>query len=261
MHPVLIDLFGFPIYSYGAMLLVSFALGTAVTVQLGKRHANSAGAMVELMLWGILGGLLGGRLGFVAQNLPYYFEHPLSILNVREGGMTVITGVILGAAAVVIFGRRRGVPAMNIVDYCAGAPLLVGMGIGRLGCLLHGCCYGRLCEVSWGITYPVGALGAGIPPGPRYPVPLMELGLDFILLGIVLWFWPRAKFAGQVFWLTFGGYAIIRFTTEFFRSGSLLGPLTLAQWTSVLFLVISLLGFAGILGKPRLERNLRLEET
>ncbi|MBI3929404.1 MAG: prolipoprotein diacylglyceryl transferase [Armatimonadetes bacterium] len=260
MHPILIDVFGFPIYSYGAMLLLSFALSIALAVHLCKRYGNPSGPVIELSLWAILMGILGSRLGYVLQNLPYYMDHPVSIINLREGGMTIITGVILAAVALVWYFRKRDVPVMNVLDVLSG-PTLVGMGVGRLGCLLHGCCYGRLCEASWGITYPVGSLGAGVPGGPRYPVPLMEMGLDFLLLALVLWYLPRSRFAGQTFWLTFGGYAIIRFAVEFFREGGLLGPFSLAQWTSVLFLLVSVLGFAGIFGKQPIDRNMRLEDT
>ncbi len=263
MHPIMFKIFGFPIYSYGVMLLTSFAVSIGVCVLINRRDGNSAAALMEVALWGILGGLVGGRLGYVIQNLPYYFARPLSILNVREGGMTVITGVILGAVAIILAGRRPGVPVMNLLDVFCGPPLLVGMAIGRIGCLLHGCCYGKLCPPSWrpwSITYPPGVLGAGVPSGPRYPVPIMELSLDLILCLIILLFLrPRVRFAGQIFWATFGGYAVIRFCTEFYRAGSTLGPLTLAQWTSILFALIAGLGFMGYYGKPRIVKNLQLD--
>lgn len=248
MHPILVEIFGFPIYSYGFMLLLAF-LGAIITViWLGGRQGHSKDEMIEMALWVILIGIAGSRLGYVLQNLPYYAHHPLQILNLRQGGMTLVTGLILGVLALAIYFRRKGVPFMNVLDLVS-APGLVGMAIGRLGCVLHGCCYGKLCDSPLSLTYPEGALGAGIVGGPRHPVQLYEMGLDLLLLTFVIWYLPRVKFAGQAFWATFGLYGIIRFSTEFLREGSLIGPLTLAQWTSLAFAFISLLGWLGVFGK------------
>jgi phosphatidylglycerol:prolipoprotein diacylglycerol transferase len=106
--------------------------------------------------------------------------------------------------------------------------------------------------VPWGLVYPeVAHLGFL----PRHPVQLYELALDLALMTLVLFVFGRARFAGQAFWVTFGGYGVIRFVTEFFREGGTAGPLTPAQLLSLGFLVVGLAGVAGRLGRPALVRG------
>lgn len=259
MHPVLVEIGGFPIYSYGFLLLLAFVGAIVTLIWLGGRQGHSRDEMVEMALWAILIGIAGSRLGYVLQNMSYYAQHPLEILNLRQGGMTLITGLILGAVALAVYFRRKGVPFMNVLDLVS-APGLVGMAIGRIGCVLHGCCYGKLCDGPLALTYPEGALGAGVPGGPRHPVQLYEMGLDLLLLAFIIWYLPRVKFAGQAFWATFGMYGLIRFSTEFLREGSLIGPLSLAQWTSLAFAILSLLGWVGLFGRQPVVTNWRFGE-
>lgn len=255
MHPVLINIFGFPLYSYGALLMVAFVLGIALMVHLGEKQGHARESVIEMALWVIIIGIVGCRLGFVAQNMDYYMANPLQILNLRQGGLTLVTGLMAGCLALAVYFRRRNIPFMNVLDLVSG-PGLVGMAVGRVGCILHGCCYGKMCsaDVMMALTYPDPSIG-----GPRYPVQVYELVLDVMLLALVLWYMPRRKFAGQAFYLTFGGYGIIRTLTEFYREGDLMGPLTLAQWTSLLFAFLCLLGWFGLFGKQPLTSELGLD--
>lgn len=261
MHRIFITVFGFPIYSYGVMMLLAFIGATYTMTVLGARQGLDKENVVELALWLILVGIVGSRLGYVFQNLHFYGTHPLQILNLRGGGMTLITGVILSSIALAYYFRSHKIPFMNGLDMVA-APCLVGMAIGRIGCTLNGCCFGKLTtsKTFLALTYPAGVLPAGLTPGPRYPVQLYEMSLDLILLCVVLWYIPRMRYAGQAFWLFFGGYSVIRFCTEFVRYGSKIGPLTLAQWTSGLFAIIALLGWLGVFGRQPVTTSWTLQD-
>ncbi len=256
MHPVLLQTPLIPIHSYGVLLMAAFLCAIGVLIVLGRKQGHSSDAMIEMALWAILVGLIGCRLGYVIQNLGRYSADPLSILNLRQGGMTLITGIIAGSIALGVYFHRKGIPFMNVLDLVS-APALIGMAVGRIGCVLHGCCFGKMCDasVAMALTYPNPNIG-----GPRYPSQLYELVLDLILMAMVIAHLPRRKFAGQAFWLTFGGYGLIRFCTEFFREGSLIGAFTLAQWTSLLFAFISLLGYLGVFGKQKVTDNLGIDE-
>lgn len=61
----------------------------------------------------------------------------------------------------------------------------MGMALGRIGCLLHGCCFGEMCDLPWG-TYPAGTLPHGMLPGPRHPSQIYELLMDLVLLAYLL---------------------------------------------------------------------------
>lgn len=255
MHPVLINIGGFPIYTYGAMLLVSFILSTSLAVYLGKKRGYPKDYLTDLCMWAILAGIAGCRLGYVLQYPQKYLPQPWLIFNLREGGMTITGGVVLSVLSLFLYFRWKKVPVLNVLDFLA-APLLVGMAWGRVGCLLHGCCFGEICSPDWPlqVTYPATTnLGYGLAPGPRHLSQIYELLMDCVLLGYLLWLLPRQKFAGQSLYTVFAGYGIIRYLDEMTRwvdPSTMHGALNLYQWISIGFFLFGLLGLLGVYGKP-----------
>ncbi len=147
--------------------MISFLCATVLAVHLGKKRGYSKDGVVELVMSCIVAGVIGCRLGYVIQSPVHYLTHPLSAINLREGGMTITGGLVV--AVLWLMFRYRGSSVLNVFDFMAG-PVILGMAVGRIGCLLHGCCFGDVCDLPWAITYPVGApLPPGIPLGPTIP--------------------------------------------------------------------------------------------
>ncbi len=251
MHPILFKVGDFAVYTYGLLMATAFVIGGALAVRLGQRRGHDPLFVSDVLLWTILLGLAGARLAYALQNLDYYLEDPLRFFNLRQGGIAIQGGMLAGFSTTAWLFRRRGYSVQDGLDILA-APALVGMAVGRIGCVLHGCCYGKVCDVPWGLVYPEMARLGSLP---RHPVQFYEMGLDLALAALVLWVFGRERFAGQAFWVTFGGYGIIRFITELFREGGTAGPLTPAQWLSLGFVAVGLLGVAGRLGRPAIQRG------
>lgn len=257
MHPVLIEPFGFAIYSYSAVLILSFICSMALAIFLAKRQGPTDVEYVQnLALWGIIWGLIGGRLGYVLWDLPRFVNDPIRIFAVREGGMTILGGIIVPLIVLVITLKRRGIEPRNVLDTFS-APLLLGMAIGRIGCILHGCCYGSVCDdCAFGLTYSQGALPLGEPLGPRYPTQIFEMVGDLILMSLVIRILPHLKFAGQAIWITLAGYGCIRFTNEFFRDDRVwYGPLPIGQWIALGMITVGVLGLLGVFGRPPVDHR------
>lgn len=256
MHPVLIKPFGFAIYSYSAVLILSFILSVFLAIYLAKKRGPTDAEYVqELAMWGIIWGLVGSRLGWVLWEFDQYWADPIRIFNLREGGMTILGGIILPTLVLTFTCHRRGISVRNVLDGFA-APLLLGMAIGRFGCVLHGCCFGAVCDVDFpgALTYPSGSFEPGLALGPRYPAQFFESGADLLLMGIVILILPKIRYAGQAFWTMLTGYGIIRFTNEFFRADiKYIGPLTLAQWVALGMFIAGILGLLGVWGKPAID--------
>lgn len=257
MHQVLIDFGGFKIYTYGALLATAFFLANQWGLYLARRLGYSLAAVEESIMWCILLGVAGCRLGFVLVYPDNYLKHPLQIFNLREGGLTILGGVLFVVAFQFIRFRLKGKSVMNLYDFWAG-PLLVGMAFGRLGCLMHGCCFGALTDLPWGITYPEHVLQpAGIACGPRHPSQVYELLMDLGLLWIVTKQLFNLKFAGQNFYTFMLGYGVIRFVDEMTREKeALYGPFTIYQWVSIGMAVVGLLGLLGLFGKKPVDREI-----
>ena len=110
--------------------------------------------------------------------------------------------------------RRYKVNVLDLLDVFA-APLMLGLALGRVGCMLNGCCFGRACNLPWALPVP----GPGGVAVLRHPSPLYE---GIAALGLCLLFsylLDRRKVRGEVFALLLGAYSLARFGVEFFREG------------------------------------------
>jgi phosphatidylglycerol:prolipoprotein diacylglycerol transferase len=121
---------------------------------------------------------------------------------------------------------------------------MVGLAIGRIGCFLNGCCYGKVTDLPWGVEFP-----EAYPPGTqRHPTQIYESLLDlavFYILHKVIE--KRKKFHGETFCYFIGLYSLVRFIVEFFRETfSSISPvmgMTVAQLTSIgLIVIITIIG-------------------
>lgn len=250
MHPVLVNIGGFTLYSYGACLLVAFLSATALAVYLGRQRGYHPDDVIELCMSSIIAGVVGARLAYVLQHVPHYITHPIAAINLREGGMTVTGGLVLAVAYLLWTQRKREASVLNVIDFLT-APCLLGMALGRIGCLMHGCCFGEVCNLPWAITYPPGTLGYGMVPGPRHPSQIYEMLGDLVLCAFMLSRYTKVRYAGQLFYTFFVGYGIIRFLDELTRfSDTPMGPLNLYQWVSLGFFSFGVLGLLGVFGRP-----------
>lgn len=141
---------GLPIRGYGVMLLLATVAGVGLSVYAASREGIEADVILSLAFWMFLAGLAGARLFFVIQ---YWqtFQRPtalatlLETVKFTEGGLVVYGSVIGGLPAAVIYLRRQGLPVLKVGDLIAPG-MLLGLALGRLGCLLNGCCWGGECE-------------------------------------------------------------------------------------------------------------------
>lgn len=191
-----------------------------------KKHLD------DLLMWITIGVVLGGRIGYVLfYNLTYYINHPGSILQVWQGGMSFHGGLLGVLIAMLLFGHFRRLKFLDIADLAAIATP-IGLFFGRLANFINGELFGRITDAPWGMVFPRGG------QYPRHPSQLYEAGLEGLLLFVVLW-WLVAKrealsksgLTGGVFLL---GYGLARFLVEFVRQpdeqlGFVFGFLSMGQ--------------------------------
>ena len=134
----------------------------------------------------------------------YFRSQPRELLSlVRAGG--VFYGGLLAALGVAIFlVRRYQLRIWTTADLFAPG-IALGHVVGRLGCLMAGCCYGTPTTMPWAITFtnPLAASNVGTPLGiPLHPTQLYDAGAELLILIILLVTERRGKpFAGRTFWL------------------------------------------------------------
>jgi len=241
MHPVIINIFGIKIFSYGLMMAIGMMLGLWVCVYLAKKSGINSDEIFNLAFVVIIFSILGARLFYVAINLNYYLKHPIEIILLNKGGLVFYGGLIGGFLSGLYYVRKNNLPILKICDIFFTA-LPLGQAFGRVGCFLNGCCYGIPTNSNWGVIFPPHSL-----PFQHYkdfvllhPVQLYNSSANFIIFLILFTIYDEKKFDGMI--VCFYGllYSTSRFLTEFYRGDMArhLG-LTIAQWISIVFFLLS----------------------
>jgi phosphatidylglycerol:prolipoprotein diacylglycerol transferase len=255
MHPILFRLGDWPVYSYGVLLALAYLAGLQLAVVRARRAGLDSARIMDLGIYLIIAALVGAKLMLIAVDFNYFRSQPRELLSlVRAGG--VFYGGLLAALAVGLWlVKRYRLPAWKTADMIAPG-IAVGHIVGRLGCLLAGCCYGRPTDVPWAITFkdPIAAVNVGTPLDvPLHPTQLYDAGAELVILVILLLSERRGRgFAGKTFWLYMLLYAVSRFVIEIYRGderGTALGMST-SQLVAVLLVPISLLMLWRLRSRP-----------
>jgi phosphatidylglycerol:prolipoprotein diacylglycerol transferase len=238
MHPILFEIGDWPVYSYGVLLALAYLAGLQLAV-VRARHMGLDGARVmDLGIYLIIAALVGAKLMLVVVDFDYFVGQPGELLSLVRAAGVFYGGLLAAFAVAVLLIRRYRLPLWKTTDVFAPG-IALGHIVGRFGCLLAGCCYGRATDLPWGITFtdPAAAANVGTPLGiPLHPTQLYEAGAELAILVALLATERRGRpFAGRTFWSYMLLYAVSRFVIEFFRGderGMLVG-LSTSQAVSV----------------------------
>lgn len=262
--PVAVHLGTFGIHWYGLMYLAGFLLFLGFGRYRSKQGGTlSVGQLDDLLFYGVLGVIIGGRLGYIFfYKFSFYFNNPLEMLKVWEGGMAFHGGFLGVLVAMALFARKVEQPWLKITDFIA--PLVpLGLMTGRFGNFINGELWGRVTspDAPWAMIFPqareadqalmvsnpaMQAIYAQFQGLPRHPSQLYQMALEGIALFLVLWFFSRRpRPTGAVSGLFLIGYGSFRFIGEFARQpddflGFLSLGMSMGQWLSLPMI------FAGI---------------
>lgn len=235
IHPILFRLGPLTFGSYGACVLLGAGAGWLLMPRYARLARLDARVGRELFFAVFVSGWFGCRLLNVLLRLPEAIARPDPVYwFVHQAG--VWYGAIAGGLiAAIVLCRRSGADLWVVLDMAA-VPAAIGGAIGRLGCLLSGCCYGKPTDRPWGIVYrdPVAhAIHPDLPYVPLHPAPLYE-AVAVLLIAVALdRFAARPRRPGSVGLLWIMLYAVGRSAVEPFRGdairGEILGLLTTSQ--------------------------------
>jgi phosphatidylglycerol:prolipoprotein diacylglycerol transferase len=244
MHPILLQIGNWPVYTYGALLAAYLAALQLAVVRARHRGINSAHVM-DLGIYLIIAALVGAKLMLVIVDFKYFAANPRELVSIVWAGGVFYGGLIAALAVALILVRRFQLRIWTTADLFAPG-IALGHVVGRLGCLMAGCCYGRPTDLPWGITFtnPLAAANVGTPLGvPLHPTQLYDAGAELLILIVLLLTERKGRvFEGRTFWLYMLLYAISRFIIEFFRGddrGMILGIST-SQFVSVVIVPLAI---------------------
>lgn len=142
------------IYSYGFMLAVAVILCTFLLSRDARREGIETDVITDLVFWIVIGGIIGARFFYILLNYSFFVDHPFEVIMIQKGGLAWQGGLIFGALTAVSFIRRKKLFLPAVLDLVAPY-LALGQSIGRVGCFLNGCCFGK--EFAQGVYFPVHA--------------------------------------------------------------------------------------------------------
>lgn len=256
MYRYLLVIRDFQLPAYGVMAVIGYLVGMYFVNKEATRNSIKPIIIQSLSMWIIVGMLIGARIWYVWENWSQFAPNPLSIFKLWEGGMVFYGGFIGGFTGGILFIRLAKLPLPKVMDIMAPG-IAIAVGIGRIGCFLNGCCYGRVTDSCIGISFPEkwnppaywdhlqrGLISNGASHSlPVIPTQLIS-ALNLLIIFGILWKTRRKKvFNGFLFTLFIGLYGLQRFIIDFFRhySGNalILKYLTLSQVLSIFMMVIS----------------------
>ena len=281
---------GMPVFGYGLFLMLGFVAGLLFAWYRAKSRGVPRDAVLDIGIISIFTGVVGARLAYLF--LDYEpgdggYGSPAEWFAVWQGGLTFQGGLFLALAADFLYLRWKKISVGRMFDVYAPS-LALGVGFGRIGCLLNGCCWGRPAPHGsiFGMRFPdhIESMGQqfwlhahdsagwtelvrklGYPEGTVPTIPIYAtqivsaIGLFVIAAGLL---WAERRWRdrpdGQVInWFIFA-YAIGRFIIEFYRDDTPLRygfagfpGLRLGQWLAVAMVV------AGVIIQIALSRKKR----
>ncbi|MGZ3692793.1 MAG: prolipoprotein diacylglyceryl transferase [Bdellovibrionota bacterium] len=231
MFPVLFEIRGLPIHSYGFFIALGYVAALALLSYLAKKRGLDPASFLDIAFLALVSGVIGGRILFVFTNLAYFIRYPGEIGDFWQGGLVFYGGFIAAFFAITYYIRRKKLPYAESLDILAPA-LTLGHAFGRIGCFAAGCCYGSYCELPWGVHFHSDLVDPALRDLPLHPTQLYESVSLFLLSGALVYLVIKKKFRpGAVALLYVMAYSVIRSVIEIFRGDGIRGFIV-GNWLS-----------------------------
>lgn len=254
MHPVLVRIGPLTVHTYGVLVAAGFLAGLSLAAKLGKKDGMPRERILDIGFYVLLSAIVGSRLFFIALNPGYYFSNPLEALKVWQGGLVFYGGLLFAVPVALWYMKKHRLDIWGTTDIFVPS-LALGHAIGRLGCFSAGCCYGKVSEASWAVTFlhPESLARTGIP---LHPVQLYESLGEFVNFLILMVLRKHQSYKGQLLLTYLFLYSVLRFTVEFFRGdearGFILPGISVSQGISV---IIGLAAITVIMRKLLIKKK------
>ena len=245
MHPILFEIRGFPVYTYGLLLAAAYLLGLQFALVRARARGLDSNRVMDLGIWIIISALVGAKLLLLVVDYRPFLANPRTIVDLLRSGGVFYGGLIAAVTVALAYIWRHRMPMWTTTDVFAPG-IALGHVVARLGCLLAGCCFGRPTSVPWAISFhdPNAFATSGTPLGVSlHPTQLYEAGAEALILVFLLAFERRGRpFPGRTFWSYMLLYGVSRFIIEFYRGdprGTVFDALSTSQFVSVILVPLS----------------------
>ena len=220
MHPILFEIGGVTIYSYGFMIAVGAIAGVWYMAVQGKKEVGLTFDQANsLFLFIFLAAVVGGKVFLFFESPSLYMKEPARLFTGR--GFVFYGSFLFAVPTMLWYFKKQKLNTFKMLDVMAITTCLVHM-FGRLGCFMAGCCYGKPTSSFLGIIFTDPTCQAPLNEA-LFPSQLMEAGYIFLLMIFLLIVRNKRTFYGQLFLLYLMFYAVGRIVLEYFRGDEVRG--------------------------------------
>ncbi len=269
IDPIAVHIGRFGIHWYGISYLLAFLcvyLWMSRPAAL-RRLGLTREQVQDFIFYAVIGVLVGGRALFVIADMltpvqngghtaAFYFQNPINLIAVWQGGMAFHGGLIGVIIAIYLFVRKH--PGLTMTALADEIVVLVPIGIAltRIVNFINDELWGRVCVPThpYCMVFPSAPLVNGVN-FPRYPSQIFESLLDIATLPIVLLVYRTKPRNGVVVWTWFLLYGITRSIAEIWREPGILvfGVITGGQLLALPMIAIGAAGlwYCATRGRPQ----------
>ena len=260
MHPYL-EIGNLKLQLYYPMFFIGFAAALLISYALREKFGINKKDIFGAGFFGLIGLYIGAKLFYFFTKVPQVFGDFTGFttrldadfsgtLDYLLGGMVFYGGLLGFLFGMWVYARKNGLTFLKFADIAApGFPL--AHAFGRAGCFLNGCCYGMEYHGPLALHYPADALDKELGTVPRFPVQLLEAGLNIICFAVLMYLvfqlYPEQSRSdssqtgrpyGRLLGIYLSYYIIVRFILEFFRGDKIRGMIGVLSTSQVISLLL-----------------------
>ena len=224
MYPILIKYGRFELHSYGLLLAVAFISGIYLAFYRARKRGIYSNHVMNSALIIMICAITGSRFLYVITHLNEFRGHWLDTINpiqssgtIGIGGLSIAGGVLFSLIALILYCLLKKISILRLCDVFAPS-FTLGLGIGRIGCFLNGCCFGKPCGLPWCLTFPGNSpAGSIFPNTPIHPTQLYTSLYGLIIFVMILLLDRRKRPDGFLVSIFLMLYSLCRFAVDYVR--------------------------------------------
>ena len=254
IDPQIAKIGGLEIGWHGVFTAVGVVCGVGVAAFFARRAGFNEDAIYNTALALVIGGMIGARALFVLENLDQFKDDPLDVFRINAGGISIYGALIGGTLAGSAYALWRRLPHFGLMTDIAALGGIIGMAVGRIGCLVLGDIFAKTTDWPIGVLYT----NPDSPSYPRYtavtpqlaqhPVTAYEIAGDLMIFVALFVLYRLLKRHGIVFWAWVFLYGAMRFGISSLREDDIVfAGLRTAQLIALGAMIVAPLAVAYIL--------------
>ncbi len=224
IDPEIFEIAGLAITWHGLFTALGVVVGVLMAAFLARRAGIDDETVYNMALCLVVGGIIGARTLYVLEHLGDFSDDPAEVFAIQTGGISIYGALVGGTLGAVAYAAWRRLPRWGTMADVAAIGAILGMAVGRIGCLVNGDIYARTTDWPIGLVYthsdsPSYPIYSAVAPElAQHPVTAYEIVGDLIIFALLLFVLRRVfKREGMIFFAWAFLYAAMRFGISFLR--------------------------------------------